>query len=291
MDILQSIEQEFNNINAIRNQLFVAKKVQLHPNIDGYDSPESYGVYRSNGGNALGVVGKQFEPMDLNLFLDAIVLSATEAGLDLSGLTYKEHIGGSKVSFDIPLKATEIQTPMVGDVTETKLQFKTGFDGKTKVSLGFYTYRLWCSNGCGNWKQDLGLSFKNTYGNKAKSITFVDEIIQTVANINDYNRQLGDLAKIAVTQKQIDEFFLKVTGTTLKADKEISTRKQNILNAINRSVGLEIANTGANMFSVLQGATRYATHDMAKGSEEALLFNAAAKFNMDAHKLAFASLS
>jgi hypothetical protein len=286
-NILDSISNEFKNIDEIRNRLIQPKKIQLHSGIDGFNSPDAYGIYRHTGGEALGVVGKQYEPADLDLFLTGIVESAIATGLDLSKLTYNEYCGGSKIIFDIPLQDFDIPSPMVGDTLATKLQFKTGFDGLTKVSLGFYAYRLWCANGAKSWKKDIGLSYKNTANNHAKSMVYTHEILKAIANVNEYQNSLKTLIDTPVTNAQAEEFYLKLTGTNLKDAKEISTRKRNILDAINNSVAIEMQNTGANLFSLLQGVTRYTTHEAANGSEEKLMFASAAKTSDLAHQLIF----
>ena len=286
-NILDSISNEFTNIESIRKRLIQAKKIQLHSGIDGFDSPETYGIYRHTGGKALGVVGKIFEPMNLDLFLTSIVESAIAAGLDLSKLTYNEYCEGSKIVFDLQLQNFDIPSPMVGDTLATKLQFKTGFDGLTKVSLGFYTYRLWCSNGAKSWQKDIGLSYKNTANNHAKSMLYTHEIMKAISNVKDYHNSLTTLLKTPVTSKQVETFYHNLTGVTLAEAKEISTRKRNIMDAINNSVAIEMQNTGANLFSLLQGVTRYTTHEAANGSEEKLMFTSAAKTSDLAHQLIF----
>jgi hypothetical protein len=286
-NILDSISNEFKNIDAIRQRLIQPKKLKLHSGIEGFNSPDAYGIYRHTGGEALGVVGKQYEPADLDLFLTGIVESAIATGLDLSKLTYNEYCGGSKIIFDIPLQDFDIPSPMVGDTLATKLQFKTGFDGLTKVSLGFYAYRLWCANGAKSWKKDIGLSYKNTANNHAKSMAYSHEILKAIANVNEYQNSLKTLIETPVTAKQAEAFYLKLTGTSLQDAKEISTRRRNIMDAINNSVAIEMQNTGANLFSLLQGATRYTTHEAANGSEEKLMFASAAKTSDLAHQLIF----
>ena len=287
MSILDSISNEFTNIEGIRNRLIQPKKIQLHSGIDGFDSPETYGIYRHTGGKALGVVGKIFEPMNLDLFLTSIVESAIAAGLDLSKLTYNEYCEGSKIVFDLQLQNFDIPSPMVGDTLATKLQFKTGFDGQTKVSLGFYAFRLWCANGAKSWKKDIDLSYKNTANNHAKSMLYTHEITKAISNVTDYQNSLAKLLKTPVTPKQVETFYHNLTGVTLGEAKEISTRKRNIMDAINNSVAIEMQNTGANLFSLLQGATRYTTHEAANGCEEKLMFTSAAKTSDLAHQLIF----
>lgn len=286
-NILDQLESGFANVNAIRSNMIQAKKVQLHPNIEGFDSPLSYGIYRHTGGAPLGTVGKDFQPMDLNLFVDTIEQSVSQCGngLDLSKLSYKEYKGGAKVVFDLPLKSFKIDSPMKGDVLDTKLQFKTGFDGLTKVSLGFFALRLWCSNGAKSWQQDIGLSYKNTANNHAKTLLYCDEIFKTIAATEQYVNQLNGLAKRKVSKAEIDKFLTDLTGYNVAEYKDLTTRKRNILDKINQSIAIEMDNTGANQFSLLQGITRYTTHELAEGNEEILLFNEAAKMSDTAHKL------
>ena len=94
-----------------------------------------------------------------------------------------------------------------------------------------------------------------------------------------------------MTQKDIDAFLTKLTGYDVKEYKDLTTRKRNILDSINAAIGIERANTGANMFSIVNGITRYTTHDLSKGSEESLYYDASAKMNVNALNLAFAELN
>lgn len=263
------------NIDLIKANLIDPIKLQLHSGMDGFESPDAYGIYRRDGGAPLGVVGKQFEPCDLRLFLDTIVQSiqGCAENLDLSKLTYNEFKGGSKVVFTIPLKTFEIESPMAGDTLKTALNFSTGFDGLTKFKLSYQTYRKWCSNGCGSWKDAVNLSFKNTISAQGKMIHFCNEIMKAVTSTENHVKWLNELATKKVTKEDIDQAIQAVTGYNLKEYKEMSTRKRNILDKINEAVAIEIQNTKATQFSVLQGITRYTTHELANGSEEALLFN------------------
>ena len=83
---------------------------------------------------------------------------------------------------------------------------------------------------------------------------------------------------------------IKLTGYDVKAYKDLTTRKRNILDSINTAIGIEKANTGANMFSIVNGITRYTTHDLSKGSKESLYYDASAKMNVKALDLAFAEI-
>jgi len=292
-NLLNSIENGASHIETLKSKVIKAKKIQLHTGLEGFESPEAFGIYRNNGGSPLGVVGKVFEPTDLELFLDAIHHSVLSSGIDLdiTKLEYKEYYGGSKVAFVLPYKKYEIQSPMVGDTLATKLCFGTGFDGKTKATLNFSAFRKWCANGAKGWQKDIDLEMKNTANNQAKLLYFTNEIIGAVNGVDRYVGMLNNAAKKNVKQSDIDTFLTALTGYNVKEKSELTTRKRNILDSINRAITVEIQNTGASYFSLLQGITRYTTHDLAKGDEEALLFAHASAMSDKAHSLVFAELN
>lgn len=292
-NILSKIENAGSHIESLKTKVIKAKKIQLHSGIEGFESPDAYGIYRNTGGAALGVVGSQFMPCDLELFLDAIQHSVLNSGLDvdLTKLKYVEFLGGEKVSFRLPYKKYEIKTPMKGDTLETDLEFRTGFDGKTKMSIGFLSLRCFCNNGAKNWQKDVDLSLKNTTKNQAKLMYFTNEIITAATQVDNYVELLNMVVKKSVKQSDIDKFLTTLTGYSVKDYTELTTRKRNILDSINKQMAIEIQNTGANWFSVLQGITRYTTHDLAKKNVESILFASASQMNERAHQLVFAQLN
>jgi hypothetical protein len=292
MEILEQIELQSKQVEDIRKQLIVPKKIQLHTGLPGFESPKSYGVYRNTGGKPLGVVGESFRPMNLNHFLDSVVNSITNSGveLDISKLQYNEYYEGSRVSFTIPLKVYEIkESRMKGDVVETKLTFNTGFDGKTMTSLGYYTKRLWCSNGAASWDEGIKLHFKNTKNSDGRVFIFCEQLIQNIDSVEEYINKLSKLNRKSITQKDIDKYYMDVFGIDRNAE-ELSTRTQNKLDKINEAVAIEMENTGSNMFSLLNGITRFTTRE-ADFEEEKILFSNLAKINSYAHKFAFETLN
>lgn len=294
--ILDNLESQFNVIKTLKSQVIKPVKVQLHPNIEGFTSPSSYGIYRNTGGVPLGVTGKDFEPQNLELFIDVIVDSILSCGLDLdiNKLVYKEYKGGSKVSIEMPLGLKEIKSPMIGDVLDQKIQFNTGFDGLTKTSLSFYSLRLWCSNGAKSWKKDIEFNFKNTKGNAGKSLLMCNEIFQVINQTNDYVDDLNKLVTRPLPKNHrqaLDTFLENLLGYTYTSIEDKQVKRRNILDKINQSIAIEMENTGANEFSLLQGITRYTTHELAKGKEEVLLFDNASKLNQKAHNLLLSHLN
>ena len=288
MDILEQIEVESSKIEELRSKLPIIEKIPLNVGLEGYNTPNVFGIYKQGGGNCLGISKDSYKPANLSLFLDTIVNSCLEAdlNLDLDAIDYKEYKGGKKVTFRIPLKEFEIESPMVGDIMKTSLLFTTGFDTQTKSSLTYSTYRIWCSNGAKSWRNEYAISFKNTKNNADKYLLFSEQIIKTNQDVEEYVKSLGQLAKKPITQEQLDDFYLRVTGVNKKNYEESHGKSQNIFNALQNAFMIESANTGMNAFSLLQASTRYATHELAE-VEEDLYFGNAATFNQTAHELVY----
>ena len=282
MDILSNIEQGFSASASIKAQLENRVLVPLVTNLDGFNNPKSFGVYKQSGGNPLGVVGNDYQPIDLTRFYETIEQSIFECGLDLNfnEIKYIEHKDGAKVHFEIPLKSVRLKTSLSKpDIIDTKLMFNTGFDGLTKTSLNLFTYRLVCSNGMKAWKKDIALSFKNTKGNNGKELLLCNEIFKAIENNDNHIELLNHLATINVTKAQVKEFVSKLTTYDLATE---STRQKNILDKLLCDIETEMNGTGANAFSLLQGVTRYTTHQM---DETSLLYGQGAKYNFQALEL------
>lgn len=285
-NILDQIEAESKAVEELRAKLPVIKKVRLHTGNSLYTSPNVYGAYKENGGDCLGISKESFTPMNLSLLLDTIVTSVAESklDLDLNKIQYNEYKGGRKVTFSVPLKNYTLDTPMIGDVMETSIVFKTGFDSLTKSSISFFTKRLWCANGASRWQSDYSISYKNTKNNVDKYLMFTDKIIKTELDVANYVEELNKLAKKTITKEQIDEFYMNMFGINRHNYLESHKKTQNIMDKINEAVAIEEANTGVNAFSLLQGITRFTTHELAEDDMD-LMFGNAAVVNQRAHQL------
>jgi len=287
-NILEQIETQSSKVEELRSKLPIIEKIPLVVGLEEYNTPNTFGIYKKGGGNCLGVSKDSYKPADLSLFLDTIVNSCieTDLNLDLDKIEYKEYKGGKKVTFRVPLKDFEIASPMKGDIIKSSLLFTTGFDTQTKSSLTYSTYRMWCSNGAKKWQNDYALSFKNTKGNADKYLLFTEQIIKTNEDVEEYVKSLGQLAKKAISPEQLDEFYLRITGVNKHNYEEAHGKSQNIFNSLQNAIMIEANNTGMNAFSLLQGGTRFATHQLAE-VEEDLYFGNAANFNQTVHQVVY----
>lgn len=286
------INKELDHLEQIRSRVIDPVKIQLHTGLEGFDSPETYSIHRKSGGPSLGTVGRTFEPPNLNRCIDFFAASVLEDGsfFDLSTLDYSEYYGGSKVSLDIMSKTFEVKSPLVGDIFQAKLHFFTGYDGKTKNFLNYSTERFFCENGAKGWNDDVMVSYKNTIGNVGKLELFTQELVQVRRNIANYKETLEKLAVRKITQTEIDTFMKKVFGYSQAEYKELATRTRHTLDRINRSVAIEEQVLGMTAYSLLQGITRYTTHEITESAEDTF-FGTAKVINEKAHIAAIALLN
>lgn len=300
-NILSATNKTAQHLEAIEAKLFDVVKLQLHPNLDGFNSPQSFGIYKGTGGNALGVMGSTFEPMQPKEFLASIINTVHECSvdLDLETLEFNEYSGGEMIEFSLNLAPTYFKNRAgKDDLTENKLLFTTSFNGKKSNQISLYTYRQICTNGMMGYALDTALKGKNTIGGKAKILTYCSEVSKIATESITFAEKLKALDKLEIKQAQIDAFMLKLLGynaQTLKAGDKPETKKVNILDRINESVALEFSRTGTTAFGLLNGITHYTNH-VANNSKdisdnEFIRFNNGFKLNNDAQRLLFAELN
>jgi hypothetical protein len=261
MNLLDSISSGNANVNAIEAQLFNVVKIQLHPNIEGFNSPSAFGIYKDNGGDALGTLGKDFNPTQPKFLLDNLVPCLIDANVDLNKLTYNTFKDDKKISFRAPVKNIEfINKAKLHDITNVFVNLSTGFDGYTKTSLYLSIERLVCLNGMKATRTEFAVSFKNTKGNFGKASAICDDVVKAIEGVTTLEEGFKRLNSVDVKVADVDTFLLKVLGYNRKDYAELNTNKRNIFDRINESLGLEMARSGNTLWGMLNGVTHYTNH-------------------------------
>jgi len=209
--------------------------------------------------------------------------------MDLSTLSFKEQFGGRRVSFEIELENMHYGDRKVGDIVRRNIQIKTAFDGTMKVSIGSFAYRLWCKNGAVTPIALAVASFKNTIGNVGKAPMIASNIIAASKRDEMFHQNLNEYLNRKVSKTEVSKFILKIMGK--KNMDEVLLAKspvpRELFDAINTDVAIEMANTGRNLFSLVQGITRYSTHTVAGGNRDKIMLGSAnKKYNQPAFALA-----
>lgn len=280
----EKLIKEIDHLAKIQKQLMVAKKLKLTTGLVGFDNEKYYGVFNSKGGNILATVTDNYFPTDLNLLFTNIVETIHSFGsrFDLNTLEYNEYAGGKKISISIETDLFEVKSPLVGDVFKNRIIFNTGFDSLTKTSLSFKTLRLTCKNGAKSWKNEIDLAYKNTLGNQSKIGLMTKEVLQINTQLNDYHKELEKLVNMKVSNKGIQDFYFALLGYSYTDYKDLHKKSQTLLDKINESVAIEEKELGMSKYTLLQGITRYVSHEL---SEESLLYGSGQRLSKQAHQI------
>lgn len=250
-----------SNLELISSKIFDVEKIQLKPSIDGYDTPESFGVYNTTTKKCLGVVGSQYSPTQPAELMSNFIDCLDANNVDFENLKYTELKGGSKVLFSSPYKTISFKNIRgVEDESIISINLQTGYDGLTKTSLYLSMYRLICTNGMKANRTEFTTSFKNTSGNKHKINNICADVAKSINMFNDLESMILHLNSVSVNQLAVKNFLHELTGTNIDKKSEESTRALNIYNDMLRSIDIEFKRTGASAWGLLNGITYYTNH-------------------------------
>ena len=296
-DIFAQISLTQNVITEIQSRFFEVVKLPLTTGIAGFENPDTFGVYKSIGGKALSTMGKDFLPMQQQEFLDNIVETVHEFGadLDLDTLQFKEFSEGKRIEFSLKMHPISFKNNKgLQDITNLELTFATSYDGSKSSTISLYTERLVCTNGMVAKGLEGVLKGRNTIGGKAKILSYSKEVAKLVNQTQAFKEKMIALDKRTVSKTEIEKFKLQLLGynsESLLAEEKSTTRKENILEALECSFDIEFERTGQTAFGLLQGVTHYTNH-IANTSKtitdaEYIRFYNGAKLNDLAQKLTF----
>lgn len=305
LTILDSIANEFDNVEQIRNKLFTVYDLTIpKPKIDNVmpedvEDSEAQIIYNSKG-KYLGVVGGIYQSIQPEMFLNGLLDTVQGCGdndgfnLDLSKLEYRELKGGNIIEFRLPTDTISFKNS-VGKSDETQLfiNFFTGFGGTARTEMGLYSKRLICSNGMRIIESETELKVKHTERMNQKAMIYCKELLKTVAKVQETSKVWEQMDSKQVNSETVKMFAEKIAGVKKDETKgNMSTRKANILNQVNEAIAAEFKDTGATVWGLLNGATRFTNH-YASGckNEDYILVNSGAKLNTLAQREAMLLLA
>jgi hypothetical protein len=250
------------------------------------DNPKTQLVYRTDTGQHLGTTRNSYKSLQPTEFLDAVWNSLLAIdGVDMENIEYQDW--GSRIAFRVHLgKKSFINSAGQEDERDNFLEFRTGFGGNTKTSVGTYEYRQICSNGMMGWDFTQAFTAKHTQRMNNKAILFISEIHKVVESIKQVDDLYTELNKIEVTSKQVDAFARTMVGADLNAKRdEVPTQTWNRLEDLLESLAIELPRSGSTAYGLLQGATHYTNHSHKLASNEFISVGTGAKFNSKAQSL------
>jgi len=216
----------------------------------------SFGLFRSDNGAHLSTMSGRYVPCD-NFELAKMLVFASQS---ISDLNVEDTNGGSfkngqKVYFQIPLPNAEI-----GHANVTRnLTALNSHDGTTGVALGTTQTVVSCQNSF--YTAYRGAEMKRV-GHNSNMYDRLKELVlqieQTIANDQKNIETFKRMTEIVPTYAAVDAMKELVFALpTEEDDKEISTRKSNLLKKFDRCLEIEFSEQGGTMWGLFNAVTRY----------------------------------
>lgn len=244
-----------NNTN-----LFEVTKLQLQTGLDGFTVPTAFGVFKKSGGQALGIVGKDYTPTQPQFLYDTFT-ACVRNHTTISKTEFKELKGGRRIIISAPIEEFSFKNgAKKDDVLSIQVSISTGYDGRTQTSMFISVERLICENGMKALNTEFNVQFKNVKGNLGKASMLCEDVSRAIAGIGSLKVIYQDLAKRKITRKEQRQYILKVTGMDIDKYADYSKRRQSILDQINESVAIEMKDAGDTAWALMNGITRYTNH-------------------------------
>lgn len=297
MQILDSVSAHIKNVEKIEKELFTVIDHELEapthidlgvPTTVQIEEPTSKLVYTDDG-RFFGAVGKVYESLQPKDFFNTILESAASADVDvdLGKMTYEEYYNGRVVSFKIPFEPIIFKN-RVGKTEDIipSLDFRTGFAGYSKTSLGLFSRRLVCDNGMRVTDTHGALKVRHTTKSNAKALLFGEDMIKIMSKTTSYTEFLKALDKVNVTDAQIREMVEKILKIQdKKKEEKISVQKKRTMESILQGIDFEMSRTGKSAYGFLQGITYYTNHLANNAGAEFIEERGGLKINDHAQRL------
>lgn len=285
-NFMLNIAQGNENITKIENQLFDVEMKPLMVADPTFNVVDWYGVFKSVGGNQLGVVGNRFQPTQPKAVFQAFCDAILEYGLDTKNLKYTEVKSGEIVRFSIDLEPISyVNLRKQQDVTIPTLNLQIGLNGKVPTSMFLTTLRLVCTNGAKKSFTEFQTSFKNVKGNQGKIVGMFNDVVRCMQEVGKVSELYQIMNKVEINQDAVNTYLKRVADIDMAKYGEYTKQKQNTIDLINNSIELEIGRTGATLFGFYNGITHYANHSINTKDTDSIITGVGSKMILKAEKL------
>lgn len=260
---MKNVANGMGNVQKIENQLFDVEMKPLIVADPNFSVVDWYGVFKSVGGNQLGVVGNRFAPTQPRAVFMAFCDAILEYGLDTAKMRYTEVKNGEIVRFSIDLEPISyVNLRKQNDVTIPTLNLQIGLNGKVPTSMFLTTLRLVCTNGAKKSFTEFATSFKNVKGNQGKIVGMFNDVVRCMGEVDKVSELYQVMNKVEINQDSVNTYLKRIANIDMAKYGEYNKQKQATIDLINNSIELEIGRTGATLFGFYNGITHYANHSI-----------------------------
>lgn len=244
-------------------------------------------IFRNDTGGLLNVVKNSYTPTPNARFIEVVERMSEVTGFPIR--CYETFEGGKKVlAF---LECTE-KVQVQGYDFQDYMLIGNSHDSSTGFFIGNSSKMIRCSNRFSRVFRQLRVHHTRNHDSKIEQLigyfeTFMQERKRLFTQMESFsNVQIDDSLKQALAER-----LAGMTRDERLGTKELSTRKENIINNLWQSIDRECLALGDNLFGLFNGATHYTTH--IKKAKEPIFGNALgslARINADAFEFCEAHL-
>lgn len=252
-----TIEERVFEVLEATHQNYTVQEVPLRPVTPGYQIPQSKGIYRSDNKKWLGTVGAKYSTMQ-NHELVEITLKALDS-IGKGGDTFIKGgtiNGGARTYLQLG-----VPEAVVGrDVVQRYVTALNSHDGTTGVGFGVSNTVMSCQN--------QFYSMMKTLKKTRHSGSVVDRVHIMAENLMSVYAQeekmIGTFRKMTgqmLTPKTVQGLITELFGVDPNdKEEDLSTRKQNQIQAFSRDVLKETSEKGKTVWGLFNAVTYYTNH-------------------------------
>lgn len=256
--------------------MYNVEKVQLFPQANNFELPETFGMYRDNG-TWLGSVGKGYHYTQPSEILQMFEQACEQINVDCGNIEVREFLGGRKLSFRIPLENFDVIIPKgnrkIGDEVRKSISFTTSYDGSTSNYFEYFVERLACLNGMTRKDHLLKAKFRHTVSQTQKIKLLADAIVTAHNHQKAIEQSFQRLANAPFEPKfeNVQSFIKKLVGYDLadanKEEGKTQVTRVNKVNSLSDSIYKEINEIGDNLWGLFNGVTWYTNHEVQRDDQ------------------------
>jgi hypothetical protein len=233
--------------------------------LNDYVMPDSYGMYRTDTKECLGVVGSQYVPVQNNALYDVVREAAELSELNHEDVRFIELAGGRKVAFQVLLPEWDL----TGDKVTRYASALNSHDGSSSLAMGMVGTRIICQN---TWL----MAYRNCRkARHSASITeqvkvMRDELLQSIEIDKNLFEQFEKLWAEEYTSTDHTPFIKELIGYDLEELELVeanTTKRRNKFEGISTAIDVELKESQS-LWGVFNGVTRYVNHELAPRKED-----------------------
>ena len=148
---------------------------------------------------------------------------------------------------------------LCGWESDNNLIIGNGHDGNRALFVGFSNRLLRCSNAFGSIVTKLSIRHSSGIGLRAQEFA---RIVKLYKQKSEHMKRVLEQGYDVKIDKKLIEMCMGVVLETHRAKdpENLSTKRQNAVDALQASIDREIAELGTNLFGLFNGITHYTTH-------------------------------